>query len=123
VTGVDLSEVGVAAARKAAAERGLALDAVVANVDDYDFGVERWNLVTMIYAGGDPGWIARAKQALAPGGLFVLEHFSEGAIGFAPGELEGRFDGWTIVRNQIVEAEADWGRGKAKLIRFAARKP
>ena len=49
VTGVDIAELGVAAARTAAAERGLALDAVVADVDDYDMGQARWDLVTMMY--------------------------------------------------------------------------
>ena len=123
VTGVDLSDVGVAEAREAARQRKLELDAVLADIDSYDFGAERWELITMIYAGGDPDWIARAKKALAPGGLFVLEHFAGGVIGFDKGEPAASFAGWEIVKHEVVEDIPDWGRTKAKLVRFVARKP
>lgn len=51
VTGVDLSDEGVRAAREAAAARHLQLHAINADLETYDLGVAKWELVTMIYAG------------------------------------------------------------------------
>lgn len=123
VTGVDIAEIGVSKARAAAAERGLEITAVLADIDTYDFGAGRWELVTMLYAGGDPDWIARAKKAIAPGGVFVLEHFSGGLIGFDKGEPAASFADWEIVKSEVVTDVADWGQSKAKLVRLVARKP
>ena len=80
VTGVDISDEGIRQARAAAAERNLVLDAVLSDVNDHDFGTARWDLVTMIYAGADPGWIERAKVNLKPGGLvrFVARRRRDG---------------------------------------------
>lgn len=126
VTGLDISEIGVTRARAAAAERGLELDAVIADINAYDFGEGKWDMVTMLYAGGDPDWIARAKKSLRPGGVFVFEHFLK--LGGKGGpdskkKLVARFAGWEILRDEIVEDTADWGMRKAKLVRLVARKP
>jgi SAM-dependent methyltransferase len=43
VTAVDLSEVGLANAARLAAERGVSIRTVVANLDDYDLGAGRWS--------------------------------------------------------------------------------
>lgn len=123
VTGVDISDAGIAEARETARERGLEIEAVLADIDKYDFGTERWELVTMLYAGGDPDWIARAKKAIVPGGLFVLEHFSEGLIGFEKGEPAASFAGWEILESEVVQDVADWGQTRSKLVRLVARKP
>ena len=42
VTGFDFSDEGVAAARRAAAKAGVALQAVVQRHEDFDFGRDRW---------------------------------------------------------------------------------
>jgi tellurite methyltransferase len=131
VTGVDISDEGLRLARQAAAERGLALETVLADIDDYDFGTARWDLVTMIYAGNDQGWIERIKPSIKPGGLFVLEFFhrnpadsGEGNFtGVVEGELARAFAGWQILRDEVVEDVADWGKSKSRLVRFVARKP
>ena len=49
VTGVDLSDVAVAQAKKRAEQLHLNLTAVVENLDHYDFGKSRWDLVTLFY--------------------------------------------------------------------------
>ena len=126
VTGVDLSEIGVAQARDAARERGLELDAVVADINTYDFGESKWDMVTMLYAGSDRDWTDRAMRALRPGGLFVFEHFlvlGEDGGPEAKAELVGRFTGWEILRDEIVVDTADWGKRKTRLVRLVARKP
>jgi SAM-dependent methyltransferase len=129
VTGVDISDEGIRIANEAAAKQGLAIDTVEHDVDTYDFGVDRWDLVTMIYAGDDVGWIERIKPSIRPGGLFVVECFHDDAVagtgigGFGTGELARLFAGWTIVHDEVVEDAADWAPGKTKLVRFAAQKP
>ncbi len=122
VTGVDMAEVGLAKARKTAAARKLSLNAVLANIDKYDFGRDKWDLVTMLYAGNSGEWIKRIKTGLKPGGRFVVEFF-HGKTGFTAEGLAKQFVGWTIEHNQEVEDIADWGMRKAKLVRFVARKP
>ena len=130
VTGVDIADEGIRVARAAAATRHLTLDAVVADMDDYDFGADTWDLVAMIYAGGDPGWIERIKRGLKPGGLFVFEFFLvdrkhpiAGGIGVEAGALARMFAGWDILRDEIALDVPDWGEGQNKLVRFVARKP
>jgi SAM-dependent methyltransferase len=125
VTGVDMSDVGIRQAREEASRRGLALETVDANLDTYDFGTERYDLVTMIYAGNDAAWIDKAKRSLKPHGLFVLEYFADDKptpkLVWA-GDLAKVFDGYEIVRNEIVEDTPDWAMDRAKLVRFVARK-
>jgi SAM-dependent methyltransferase len=126
VTGIDLSDEGLRLAREAAARQHLALDAVQADVDHYDFGVARWDLVTMIYAGSSTKMIERLKPSLKPGGRFVLEFFANvpgESNGFKPGQLAQLFGPeFEIQRDDVVDDVPDWARDRAKLVRFVARK-
>lgn len=124
VTAVDISDEGLRRAGEAAARAHVALDTVQADIDAYDYGVAKWDLVTEIYV---PDPVARAgkiKAALRPGGLFVLEFFlDEGDGGVKPAELRAQFaDGFDIVRDEVVEDRPDWGEDRAKLVRFVACK-
>mmetsp|Transcript_36500 Transcript_36500/g.73218 ORF Transcript_36500/g.73218 Transcript_36500/m.73218 type:complete len:173 (-) Transcript_36500:189-707(-) len=49
VTGVDISSVGLKKAEKLAALRNVHLETVVANLGDFDFGSEKWDLVVGIF--------------------------------------------------------------------------
>jgi len=127
-TGVDLSDEGVRIARETAAKQKLKLEAIVADVEHWDIGTARWDLITMIYAGTDGKLIERAKAGLKPGGLFVFETFSSegerapGTGGAAKGELATRFQGgFHILRDEAVEDTADWGT-KTTLSRFVAQR-
>jgi ubiquinone/menaquinone biosynthesis C-methylase UbiE len=127
VTGVDISDEGLRMAREEAAKRRLALEAVNANIDEYDFGKNRWDLVTMIYATNKVAWIEKAKPSLKPGGLFVVEFFANDGVntsqGFAPGQLAKLFaTGFEILRDEVVEDAPDWAMDRAKLVRFVAKK-
>jgi SAM-dependent methyltransferase len=130
VTGVDISDEGMRIAREAAAAKKVKLETVNADMEKYDLGKEKWDLVTLIYAGDDHAVIERAKVALKKGGLFVVEFFAKDALkgsgvgGFAPGELAPLFkDGFKILVDTEVEDNADWaGQRKAKLARFVAQK-
>jgi SAM-dependent methyltransferase len=131
VTGVDLSDVAVAQARKNAAARGVKLNTVVADLDGYDFGDGQWDLVLSFYM---HSWHDRTKtdlpsrifQALKPGGLLVMEGFAkpEVAFGFDPETLAKQYGRFAILRNESVNDLADWDKdAKRHLVRFVARKP
>jgi SAM-dependent methyltransferase len=129
VTGVDISEEGMRIAREAAAAKKVKLETVSADMAAYDPGKDRWDLITLIYAGDDHAVIEKAKLGLKRGGLFVSEFFAKDATrgsgigGFAPGELAALFkDGFKILVDTEVEDVADWGLQKTKVARFVAQK-
>lgn len=49
VTGVDLSDVAVAQAKKRAAVLQVNLAAIVDRLDHYDFGKDKWDLISLFY--------------------------------------------------------------------------
>lgn len=124
VTGVDISEEGMRIAR----EKAPKLVTINATIEAYDPGVEKFDLVTLIYAGDDHAVIAKAQKALRHKGLFVAEFFAKSAGtnigGFAPGELAALFkDGWKILVDAQVEDTADWAsQRKLSLARFVAQR-
>jgi SAM-dependent methyltransferase len=129
VTGVDISDEGLKLAREAAAAAKVKLDTVQEDIDKYDLGTGKWDLVLLIYAGSDARTIERVKTAVRKGGMVVVEFFHKestqgtGIGGFETGALAAQFAGWKILRDEVVEDVADWGLTKTKLVRFAAEKP
>ena len=80
VTAVDLSEVGLANASRLAAERGVSIRTVVADLDGYDLGESSWAAIVSIWA-HVPAPLRRrlhaaCSRALLPGGAFVLEAYT-----------------------------------------------
>ena len=128
VTELDLSDVGLEIAKKAALAKHVKLDTIEADADTYDFGTAKWDLVTLIYAGSDHDEILRLQRSVKKGGWFVIEFFGKattagsGIGGFAPGELAALFPGWKIETDEVVEGTPDWGSGKGQVARFAAQK-
>jgi len=129
VTGVDLSDVGVEQAKKRAAELGVPLVTVVEDLDQYDLGRERWDLIMLFYM---HAWYHLSKldharplrDALKPGGLLVIEGFAGGEVGYQTNELLRAFDDLKIVRYEDVMDEADWAPGeKSHIVRFVGEKP
>lgn len=129
VTGIDISEEGIKFAKASAAKQKLKFDAVIQDIDTYDFGTAKWDLVTMIYAGSKAKTIDKIKPSIKKGGLFVVEFFHKEATsgtgigGFESGALAKQFEGWKILTDVVVEDIADWGLRKTKVVRFTAQKP
>ena len=125
VTGIDISDVGLAQAREAAHRAGVQAEMVHADVKTYDFGTNRWDLVTLIYAPSALGRLADIRRAVRPGGLIVYEFFAPDGPNEdepVPAVLAKAFAGWDILRNEEVEDVPDWTVDRAKLVRFVARK-
>ena len=131
-TGVDIANEGIKLAKQTAAKQKLEVELIEADVDTWDLGTNRWDLVTLIYAGAEPEMVERIKKSLKKGGLFVAEYFhvdteagkKSGASGFMTGELAATFkQGYKILRDEVVEDKPDWGpKPKMKLVRFVAQK-
>jgi hypothetical protein len=123
VTGVDLSDEGVRLARETAVARHLPLEAVNADLETYDLGVAKWDLVTNIYAPHDRALLERVKKSMKPGALFVYDGFADEDDSFAAGKLAALFkDGFDVLRDEVIETTPDWKRDHAKVERFVARK-
>jgi len=127
VTAIDFSDEGLRLAREAALQHAVELELVQADLDDYALGSDRYDLVTMIYAGDEIHVVEHARDSLKRGGLFVLEYFSAEspaaayAGGWKRGQLAALFGaGFAVVHDEEVDDVSDWGLDPDKLVRFAA---
>ena len=124
VTGFDISEVGVKQAQAEAAKRGLKIDARVGDVDKFDYGKARWDLVLGLYM---HEYLARnagkVVASLKPGGLLVVEaiHRDIGKndmrgerYGYKDNELLKLFGALRIRHYEDTVAQADWDRSGGK---------
>lgn len=132
VTGIDISKVALEKARKAAAEKGLKIEAVEHDLFDFDYGRERWDLITVIYFNPAIKVFDRLKEAVKPGGLVVIEgqgseHTGDGpppATRFRPNQLLEAFSDWRILDYEDGRFECDWAPGPpTHVVRLLARKP
>jgi cyclopropane fatty-acyl-phospholipid synthase-like methyltransferase len=135
VTGFDLSDEGVRQAKAEAAKRGLKINASVADVDKFDYGKERYDLIVGMYmheylTRNAPKVIA----ALKPGGMLVVEgiHRDVGKdslrgerYGYRNNELPKIFDRLRVRSYEDTSDKADWERSGGKpvpLVRMIAVK-
>jgi SAM-dependent methyltransferase len=131
VTGIDISDVGIARANARAARLGVKIDARLQNADGFDFGKDRWDLVTVIYFGPRP-YVARIRDSLKPGGLVVVEGVHRdtlrqqlfgGGVVFDTNELLKTFDGFRVLHYEDVAAPPDWGQARiGRVVRLLAQK-
>jgi tellurite methyltransferase len=107
VTAVDGAIAAIETLRTRAKERGLNINAVVADLEKDEFEIEpsRWDLVAMCY------YLQRdlfepAKRGVAPGGILIsIVHVNEpgeegGPHRLLPGQLEQYFAGWEILHRR-----------------------
>jgi SAM-dependent methyltransferase len=132
VTGLDISPVALEKARARALERGLALQALEQDLFAYDYGVERWDLVTLIYFNPAVRILDRLKAAVAPEGLLLIEgqgseHVGDGppqATRFRPNQLLQAFHDWRVLDYEDGRFPCDWAPGApTHVVRLLARKP
>jgi 2-polyprenyl-3-methyl-5-hydroxy-6-metoxy-1,4-benzoquinol methylase len=126
VTGFDLSTRALEIAQQQAEEAGVKIHTVLAKDQDFDFGKDQWDLIALLYL-MEKRSFARAREALKPGGLVIVEGFHQDVRGpsvrFTSEELLERFAGFQILHYEEVEDRADWGNRKVRLVRLVAQKP
>jgi len=124
VTSMDLADAGLAKAQRLAAQHGVAIRNVRADVTTADLGHARWGLVVSIFlhlpAGQRRALHQRCADALAPGGRFVFEAYGPGQLALGTG---GPKD--IALLPTLAEVEADFA-GRDDLTvrhRFHGRRP
>ncbi len=129
VTGFDVSEVGVRKARAEAARLGLSINAVHAADEEFDFGMNRWDLIAIIYA-MEKHSVVRVRDALKPGGVVVIvaSHITPGGypFGYESGELPKIFEGFRVLKYEEKPGVPDFGKDRntrEPLVGFVAQKP
>lgn len=79
VTAVDQSSVGLAKAERLAAQRGVSIETVVADLADFDIDPGAWDGIVSIFAHTPPPVRRHIHRevviGLKPGGIFVLEAY------------------------------------------------
>ncbi len=128
-TGVDLSDVGVAQAKTRAAQLHVSITATVDDLDHYELGKDKWDLVALFYMhawyhSAKPASPKRLFTALKPGGLLVIEGFAgREKFMFQSNELLRDFPDLRVLRYEDTEDEAEWAPGQlSHIIRFVAEK-
>ena len=133
VTGFDLSDEGIATARRNAERAGVKINAIRGTEDAFDYGAERWDLIVFVYEPFPITTVAYAQrlhQSLRAGGLIVVEGFSEPATAknrpvtaIDPEGLLPAFKDFRILSYQDAMGVPDWGGPKPRrLVRMVAEK-
>jgi len=126
VTGYDIADTGLEAARSAAEKASVRIKAVHATHDDFDFGRDQWDLIVMTYTLADmenAAFLRRVKDSLKPGGILVLEQMNAGGTGKGPANALFRsFQDLRVIHYEDVVDTAEWGLQKMRIGRIVAQK-
>ncbi len=143
VVAFDIAEVGVAKARKLAADAGVFVASNVADCDDWPWTADAYDaVVAMFVQFADPAMRARLftnmSRALKPGGVLILQGYTSRQLEYktgGPGVLSHLYTA-ELLREafaslqtiELVEYEAELNEGarhagRSALIGFVARKP
>jgi SAM-dependent methyltransferase len=126
VTGFDFSPKALEFAERNAHAAGVTVHTVLAKDEDFPFGHEQWDLMAFLYPMEKRSY-ARAREALKPGGLVVVEGFHQDVHGpagrYASNELLDRFAGFTILYYEDAVGLADWGMHELRVVKLIAQKP
>lgn len=132
VTGIDISSVGLEKARQAATERGLQIEAIQADIFQYDLGEGSWDLVTNVYFNPAIQIFDRLEAAVRPGGYLLVEGYGSDHTGpgpavetrYRPNQLLAELSSWRILEYQDGIFPNDWEGGRSvPVVRVLAQKP
>ncbi len=141
VLGVDSSDVGLAKAQALAQSRGVEIQTRVADLAEFEPGPDTYGAVISIFA-HLPGSIRTrlyplVERALKPGGIILLEAYSEDQLGrdtggpkdldllMTPAKIEQGFPNCEpiLLREQVREVrEGTYHTGQAAVVQFIGRK-
>ncbi|MCC6790170.1 MAG: class I SAM-dependent methyltransferase [Thermomicrobiales bacterium] len=142
VTAVDLSEIGLAKGRRLAAERGVTIETIATDLNQFAIAPGAWAGIVSIsfHIPRDQrsAIYRRAVAGLRPGGVFILEAYTPAQIGLGTGgpqdpaltptlaELREDLAGLEIeigVERQREVVEGIGHSGMAEVVQIFARKP
>ncbi len=142
VTGVDSSAVGLEKAQGLAEQHGVDIRTVVADLGDFDLGVERWDGIVSIWCHTPSALRARlhrsAVAALRPGGVLLLESYTPKQLEYKTGgpptaelmmtlaAVREELDGLEFVDAEEKLREVHEGKyhhGLSAVLQIVARKP
>ncbi|MBN2616136.1 MAG: class I SAM-dependent methyltransferase [Bacteroidales bacterium] len=89
VTAMDSSSVGMEKARQLAQQEGVGLETIVADLNDFDLGIEQWDGIVSIFC--HLSFDLRAKvhkkiiQALKKGGVLLAESYTQDQLKYQTG--------------------------------------
>jgi SAM-dependent methyltransferase len=141
VCAVDLSSAGKEKTEKLASDNGVSIDYIVSDLNDFDFGENKWDAIVSISAHTDPVTRKRIYQeslkALKENGIFILESYHPKQLEYGtggPGDIEWLvslddllpyFSTQRIVHQAEVERDVNEGifhTGKAFVTQFICQK-
>jgi len=140
VTAVDSSIVGLEKAQRLAAKNRVEITTIQSDLNDFDFGIERWDNVISIFCHLPPELRRKVHQkieeSLIPEGMLLLEAFTPKQLDFASGgpsqeqrlmslmQLEQDFVRLRIIHSQELErdiAEGERHKGRSAVVQIIAQ--
>ncbi len=142
VVAVDASAVGLEKARRLAAERGVSIETLVADLSRFEIAPESWDAIVSIFAHVPPAirkpLHRKIVKGLRSGGMLVLEAYTPEQIKLGTGgppvaemtmsldELRAEFEGLELrhaveLQREVVEGKFHTGRGA--VVQLVAVKP
>ncbi|MBC8277510.1 MAG: class I SAM-dependent methyltransferase [FCB group bacterium] len=142
VTAVDSSSVGLQKARKLAEDRGVSIETIAADIEQYSIEPEHWDAIVSIFFHLMPEPRRSLHQqvvgGLRPGGVFILEAYTVDQLNYKTGgpkteelmmslealkaELEGLdFAHGVEMERDLVEGKLHTGKGA--VVQILAFKP
>ncbi len=142
VTALDLSPVGLDKAQRLAAEKGVEIDTICADLAEFKLGSARWDAIVSIFGHLPPDVrrqvYANIPGALKPGGVLLLEAYTPEQMGRGTGGprsvdllvtaamLRDELPGLEFLHLEEREREVVEGAGHtglASVVQLIARKP
>ena len=128
VTAVDGAPTAIEILKTRAAERGVKIKTVIADLEKDEFEIEpaRWDMVAMCYY-LQRNLFGPAKSGVAPGGILIsIVHLvgpgeENGPHRLRPGELEKYFAGWEILHR--YEGQPNDSAHRRAVAEIVARRP
>lgn len=102
VTGIDISEAAAENSLKLAKERHVDLNAITADLDDFELGENKYDLILCFYF-LDRRLFPKIKAALKPGGCFLCETFTAEYLKYSGFKRE-----WLLEPNELLKEFAEF---------------
>jgi 2-polyprenyl-3-methyl-5-hydroxy-6-metoxy-1,4-benzoquinol methylase len=133
VTGFDISEAGIAAARSHARAQDLSFRASVCHWKDFTYGQCRWDLIVSTYNPvpiTEPSFVRKLKRSLKPNGVALVESFAYDemiwprrvGVEIDPDKLLAAFNEFEILHFTQIVTIPDWRQELSPVVRLLARR-